>query len=102
MGSYNVLTTTSYYTSPLQLTLKRMLDITGGIVGSILALLIIAVVGPKIKKASPGPILFKQIRIGRNAFTGCPHLTLVVPQGSVAEDYAREQRIRFRRTGASR
>lgn len=66
VGSYNVLTTTSYYTSPLQLTLKRMLDITGGIVGSILALLIIAIVGPKIKKESPGPILFKQTRIGLN------------------------------------
>lgn len=66
VGSYNVLTTTSYYTSPLQLTLKRMLDIAGGIVGSILALLIIAVVGPKIKKESPGPILFKQTRIGLN------------------------------------
>lgn len=66
MGSYNVLTTTSNYTSPLQLTLKRMLDIAGGIVGSILALIIIAVVGPKIKKESPGPILFKQTRIGLN------------------------------------
>ena len=66
VGSYNVLTTTSYYTSPIQLTLKRMLDIAGGIVGSILALLILAVVGPKIKKESPGPILFKQTRIGLN------------------------------------
>ena len=66
VGSYNVLTTTSYYTSPLQLTLKRLLDIAGGIVGSILALLIIAIVGPKIKKESPGPILFKQTRIGLN------------------------------------
>ena len=66
VGSYNVLTTTSYYTSPLQLTLKRLLDLAGGIVGSILTLLIIAIVGPKIKKESPGPILFKQTRIGLN------------------------------------
>lgn len=49
--SYNVLTTTSYYPSPLQLLLKRLLDIVGGIIGSILALIIIAVIGPKIKKA---------------------------------------------------
>lgn len=66
VGSYNVLTTTSNFASPLQLTLKRMLDIAGGIVGSILALLIIVIVGPKIKKESPGPILFKQTRIGLN------------------------------------
>ena len=43
-----------------------------------------------------------QIRIGRNAFAGCPRLTLVVPKGSAAEAYAREQRIRCRRTGAAR
>ena len=43
-----------------------MLDILGGVVGSILAILIIAVVGPIIKKQSPGPILFKQTRIGKN------------------------------------
>lgn len=66
VGSFNVLTTTSFYTSPIQLLLKRLLDIIGGIVGSILALIIIAIVGPKIRKESPGPILFKQTRVGLN------------------------------------
>jgi hypothetical protein len=31
-----------------------------------MALLIMAVVGPRIKRASPGPILFKQERVGQN------------------------------------
>ena len=35
-------------------------------VGSIIALIIMAVVGPMIKAKSPGPILYKQERIGRN------------------------------------
>lgn len=43
-----------------------MFDIFAGIIGSIFALLIIAVVGPIIKSKSPGPILFAQERIGKN------------------------------------
>ncbi len=66
IGGYAVLTTAVNYASPLQLALKRIIDIIGGLVGSIVALAIIAMVGPKIKKESPGPILFKQTRIGLN------------------------------------
>lgn len=66
VGGYNVLTMAANSASPGQLVLKRLLDILGGIVGSIAALILIALIGPKIKKESPGPILFKQIRIGKN------------------------------------
>lgn len=66
VGGYNVLTTTANYASPLQLALKRLMDILGGLIGSFFALIIIAIIGPKIKKESPGPILFKQTRIGLN------------------------------------
>lgn len=63
---YDVLTFAANYASGLQLALKRLMDILGGLVGSIFALLIMLVVGPIIKIASPGPILFKQERIGLN------------------------------------
>jgi lipopolysaccharide/colanic/teichoic acid biosynthesis glycosyltransferase len=66
VGGYTVLTSTINYASPLQLAMKRALDIVGGIAGSIIAVVVIAVVGPMIKKESPGPILFKQTRIGLN------------------------------------
>ena len=66
IGGYNVLTSVANYASPLQLAMKRVMDIAGGLVGSLIALVIIAVVGPKIKKESPGPILFKQTRVGQN------------------------------------
>lgn len=66
VGGYTVLTSTVNYASPLQLALKRLIDILGGLAGSVIALVVIAVVGPKIKKESPGPILFKQTRIGKN------------------------------------
>ena len=43
------------------------MDIVGWLlVGSLIALVVIAVVGPQIKKESPGPILFKQTRTGLN------------------------------------
>lgn len=61
-----VLTLSINYATPLQLFCKRLLDTIGGIFGSILALIVIAIVGPIIKKASPGPILYRSERIGQN------------------------------------
>ena len=66
VGGYNVITTTTNYVDPIQLALKRAMDLMGGIVGSLIALVVIAVFAPAIKKESPGPILFKQTRIGHN------------------------------------
>ena len=66
IGGTTVLTTSINYATPIQALMKRCFDILAGIVGSLCALLIIAVVGPIIKKESPGPILFKQERIGKN------------------------------------
>ena len=61
-----MLTTSINYATPIQLLTKRCLDIVGGIVGSIIAIIIIIIVGPIIKIQSPGPIIFKQTRIGQN------------------------------------
>ena len=66
VGGTTVLTTSINYATPVQLLMKRLLDIIGGIVGSILAVIIIIIVGPIIKIQSPGPIIFKQTRIGQN------------------------------------
>ena len=66
IGGYSCLTTTANYATPTQALAKRILDILGGFVGSALALVIMAIVGPIIKIKSPGPILFKQWRIGQN------------------------------------
>lgn len=66
IGGTTVLTTAINYATPVQTLIKRIFDIFAGIIGSIAALLIMAIVGPIIKKQSPGPILFKQERIGKN------------------------------------
>ena len=66
IGGTTVLTTSINYATPLQNLIKRIIDFLGGLVGSLIALLLILIIGPMIKKASPGPILFRQERIGRN------------------------------------
>ena len=66
IGGTTVLTTSINYATPAQALLKRCFDILAGLIGSLIALLIMLVVGPIIRKQSPGPILFKQERIGQN------------------------------------
>lgn len=66
IGGMTVLTTSINYATPAQVLLKRCFDIIAGLVGSLIALLIMAIVGPIIKKQSPGPILFAQVRVGQN------------------------------------
>ena len=46
--------------------LKRGLDILGGLVGCIISIPIIAIVAIPLKLESPGPLIFKQRRVGRN------------------------------------
>ena len=60
------LTSSMRTATPVEVFLKRAMDIAGGIVGSLIALVIMSFIGPKIKKESPGPILFKQERIGQS------------------------------------
>ena len=66
IGDYTVLTSTVNYATPFQALVKRLMDIVGGLIGCVLAGIIILIVGPQIKKASPGPIIYSQERIGQN------------------------------------
>ena len=66
VNGFNVVTVAANYASPLQLFLKRLMDLIGGLIGSVAALLVVLIFGPIIRKMSPGPVLFRQERIGRN------------------------------------
>lgn len=48
VGGHDVLTMTANFASPMQMALKRLVDILGGLVGSIAALIVIAIIGPNI------------------------------------------------------
>ena len=51
---------------PPKMFLKRIIDVIGAIVGIILTGIIWIFLAPAIKIDSPGPILFSQIRVGKN------------------------------------
>ena len=46
--------------------LKRAMDIVGGLVGCLISIPIIAITAIPLKLESPGPLIFKQRRVGRN------------------------------------
>lgn len=48
------------------LIIKRIIDVIGGIVGSILSIPIILITAVPLLLESPGPLIFKQQRIGKN------------------------------------
>ena len=52
--------------TPQELFWKRVLDIVGGLVGCVFTLLLTVIIGPIIYIKSPGPIFFKQTRVGKN------------------------------------
>jgi lipopolysaccharide/colanic/teichoic acid biosynthesis glycosyltransferase len=52
--------------TPMQVILKRTVDILGGLVGCLITGVLAFVIGPAIYIKSPGPIFFKQPRVGKN------------------------------------
>ena len=66
LEGYTVLSTSINMVSTGQLIFKRTMDICGGLVGMLLTGIIFIFVAPIIYIKSPGPIFFKQMRIGKN------------------------------------
>ena len=60
------ITTSLGYISGRDLFLKRLMDIAGGLIGSLVTLILVPPVGLAIWLSDPGPIFFKQTRIGEN------------------------------------
>ncbi len=54
------------YVSGRDLFLKRMMDVAGGLLGCLATAVLTVVLAPLIYIASPGPIFFRQTRIGEN------------------------------------
>jgi lipopolysaccharide/colanic/teichoic acid biosynthesis glycosyltransferase len=66
MGNYTVLTTAITDVTPAQHLMKRGLDIIGGLIGCIFTCILFIFIAPAIYIKSPGPIFFKQVRVGIN------------------------------------
>ncbi len=66
IGGFTFLTTSINATGTLRMAIKRLIDIIAGVIG-VAAMGILAIgVAPAIRRASPGPVFFKQERVGRN------------------------------------
>ncbi len=66
IAGYEVLTANVNLMSPKDAYIKRCFDIAAGLLGSLIAALLLLTLGPFLYAASPGPILFRQERIGEN------------------------------------
>lgn len=63
---YTVMTTSINRITQQQAFLKRLMDLAGGLIGSGVALIALLVIGPILYYKSPGPVIFRQQRVGRN------------------------------------
>lgn len=66
INGIKVITKSSNYISDRELFIKRAIDIVASIFGLIATAFITVVIGPIIYISSPGPIFFKQTRMGKN------------------------------------
>jgi len=65
-GAYLVSLETAPH-APLALLIKRLIDIVGALIGLGLSGLAYLWFAPRIRRESPGPVLFRQERVGQNA-----------------------------------
>lgn len=66
IGNTTYLTTAFNIVRFRQLVVKRLMDIAISIVGLILTGIVAIIITPIVKKQSPGPLMFKQKRVGKN------------------------------------
>ncbi len=66
VNDYTVITTSINLMSFKQKVIKRTMDILFSILGLLITLLLTIILGPIIYIQSPGPIFFKQTRLGKN------------------------------------
>lgn len=66
IGIYTVITTGMHIATSRQILYKRVMDILGGITGSLIAIVAMLLFAPVIYIQSPGPVFFTQARVGKN------------------------------------
>lgn len=69
LGDFTVLTACMNSVTSRQMFVKRLMDIVVSLVGIIFTFVITLVITPVILVQSPGPVFFKQLRVGRGGRT---------------------------------
>lgn len=66
ISDYTVLSTSLKEVTLRQVVIKRLMDVIGGMIGMIITGILFIFIAPLIYIKSPGPIFFKQWRVGQN------------------------------------
>lgn len=66
LGHYYVIAFTSRLFDYRLLIIKRLIDIVGAVIGLALTAVVMILIAPALLLESPGPLIFKQKRVGRN------------------------------------
>lgn len=66
MNNHTVITAGIYQMSIKQKIIKRLIDICAGLVGLVFIVILFVIFAPIIYIQSPGPVFFKQVRVGKN------------------------------------
>mgnify|MGYP002525660134 CR=1 FL=1 len=69
VNGISVITASVNMVTARQLMIKRMIDIFFGFFGSVITVLLTIVIAPMIWIADPGPVFFRQERVGKNGRT---------------------------------
>lgn len=96
INGYTVLTSTINFATSRQLLTKRIIDILAGLAGCLATGILFIFVAPAIYISSPGPIFFKQVRIGKNGkkFNMYKFRTMYTDAEDRKEELAAQNRIK--------
>ena len=82
--------------TPGQLFVKRLIDIAAGLVGSLITIILTIFVAPMIWIQDPGPVFFRQERVGRNGrtFKMWKFRTMVVNADAMKKDLMEHNEVK--------
>ena len=66
VGDTLIQTISFHSINPFGACVKRLADIAGGTIGSVMALILIGIVAVPLKRQSPGPVIYRSERVGLN------------------------------------
>lgn len=95
INGISVVTTYRNTITPGQMFIKRLIDILAGLVGSVITILLTIIIAPMIWIQDPGPVFFRQERVGRNGrtFKMWKFRTMVVDAEALKKDLMEKNEV---------
>lgn len=96
LGTFNTITSVNREYKQIDLVIKRVFDIVGGIIGCLLTILLIIIVGPIIYIKSPGNIFYVSDRVGKNGkvFKFYKFRSMILNADDYKQDLKKQNRLK--------